>query len=477
MKKEALPVEKEFEEDWYQKLVIEAGLADYSPVRGCMVIKPYGYALWENIQKVIDARIKETGHQNAYFPMLIPEEFLRREKQHVEGFSPELAVVTVAGGKKLQEPLVVRPTSETIIYDSFSKWIHSWRDLPMLINQWANVVRWEMRTRLFLRTTEFLWQEGHTAHATEQEAEDEALKMLGVYKEFAEHYLALPVIDGQKSEAEKFAGAQTTYTVEAMMKDKKALQAGTSHNLGQNFAKAFHITFMDDKQQERHVWQTSWGVSTRLIGAIVLAHSDEKGLVLPPRIAPIQAVIVPIYKTDEEKQSVIAKAREIAKKLSALAVKVDEREEVTPGFKYNDWELKGVPLRIEVGPKDIEKKQVVCVRRDSKEKLFVADADVVKTVPELLEKIQSSLYGRALAFMKENTKAVETYDELKDIVRRDGGFVRAHWCGDGACEKRIKEETKATLRCIPFAEKEESGECIVCGKKTKGKRVIFAKAY
>jgi prolyl-tRNA synthetase len=461
----------------YQKLVIEAGLADYSPVRGCMVIKPYGYALWENIQKIMDKKIKETGHQNAYFPLLIPEEFLKREKKHVDGFSPELAVVTIGGGKKLQENLVIRPTSETIIYDSFSKWIHSWRDLPMLINQWANVVRWEMRTRLFLRTTEFLWQEGHTAHATEAEAQEETLKMLAVYKEFAQNYLAMPVIDGQKSESEKFAGAQNTYSIEAMMKDKKALQAGTSHNLGQNFSKVFDIKFTDKDKEEKYVWQTSWGVSTRLIGGIVLQHSDERGLILPPNIAPIQVVMVPIYKTETEREQVLKEAKKIAESLEELSVKIDDRDEVTPGFKFNDWELKGVPLRLEIGPKDMEKKQVVFVRRDTREKNAVKNADIKKEAGRVLEAIQKNMFEAALKFMKENIFTVDSYEELKDVVVKKGGFARAHWCGKILCEKKVKEETKGTIRCIPFAEKEEKGSCAVCGDKTTGKRVIFSKAY
>lgn len=460
---------------WYQKIVIDSGLADYSPVKGCMVIKPYGYAVWEKIQKILDQKIKETGHQNAYFPLFIPESFLKKEKEHLEGFSPELAVVTYAGGKKLKEKLIIRPTSETIIYAMFSKWISSYRDLPFLINQWANVVRWELRTRPFLRTTEFLWQEGHTAHSTHQEAEKEALKMLGIYQEFIESYLAIPVLVGRKSESEKFAGAVATYTLESMMQDKKALQMGTSHDLGQNFAKVFDIQFLDKNGKKRYVYQTSWGVSTRLIGALILVHGDEKGLILPPKIAPIQIVIVPIWKSSQEKKRVLAQAKKLTKKLGDFRVKIDERETVTPGFKFNDWEQKGVPLRIEIGPKDLEKRQVVFARRDNGKKSNVSWTKLNSTTKKFLDDIQKSLFKRAKDFLEKNTYEINSYDEFKKIIK-DGGFIKAFWCGKSDCEEKIKKETTATIRVIPFKQPKQKGKCIFC-KKASSEQVIFARAY
>ncbi len=461
---------------WYTDVIAAAEMADYAPVKGCMVIRPYGYAIWENFQKVLDKMFKETGHENAYFPLFIPESFLKREENHIEGFSPELAVVTHAGGKKLEENLVVRPTSETIIYDSFSKWIESWRDLPLLINQWANVVRWEMRTRLFLRTTEFLWQEGHTAHATENEAEEEVLKMLEVYRKFSEEYLALPVIPGRKSENEKFAGALRTYCIEGMMQDKKALQCGTSHNLGQNFAKVFDVKFLDQEGTKQYVWQTSWGVSTRLIGALIMAHGDDNGIIVPPKIAAVQAVVIPIWKSDEEREKVLEVAKKINDELkeNGVGVKLDERD-LRPAWKYFEWERKGVPIRIELGPRDIEKGEAVLVRRDTGEKKNVLQKQLADEVKKELEAIQKNLFDRALKFQKENTFETDSWEEFKKIMAGDGGFVKANWCGETKCELAIKEETKATVRCIPFNEK-ASGKCIHCDKKAKEK-VIFAQAY
>lgn len=462
---------------WYLDVIEAAELADYSPVKGCMVIRPTGYAIWENVQKVLDQKFKETGVENAYFPLFIPENFLKREADHVEGFAPELAMVTHAGGKELEEPLVVRPTSETIIYDMFSKWVHSYRDLPLLINQWANVVRWEKRTRLFLRTTEFLWQEGHTAHSTKEEADAKTIEMLMVYKDFAENYLAIPVIAGRKSESEKFAGAEYTTTIEAMMQDTKALQSGTSHMLGQNFAKPFEVKFLDQDEKMQYAWQTSWGVSTRIIGGIIMTHSDDKGLVLPPKIAPIQVVIVPVWASEEEGKATLEKSQEIAGKLRAknISVKIDSREG-RPGPKFFEWEKKGVPLRLEIGPKDLAKKSVVAVRRDTAEKVFVAEGDIETFVTDMLEKIQRNLFDRALEFRKNNTNEVNSWEEFKNILEEKGGFLMTHWCGSPECEAKIKEETKATTRCIPFDQPEEEGLCVYCGKKSS-KRVIFARAY
>jgi prolyl-tRNA synthetase len=461
---------------WYTDIVMRAELADYSPVKGCMVIRPYGYAIWENIKRILDGMIKDTGHSNAYFPLFIPESFMTKESQHVEGFAPECAVVTHGGGKKLEENLYVRPTSETIMYSMFSRWIKSWRDLPLLINQWANVVRWEMRTRLFIRTTEFLWQEGHSAHATHEEAEAEVLKMLGVYETFAREFLALPVLKGIKSESEKFAGALETYAIEAMMQDRKALQAGTSHDLGQNFSKAFEIQFQSKKGTLEHVWQTSWGVSTRLMGALVMAHSDDQGLILPPRIAPMPVVLVPIYRDPAMRSTVIAAAKEIRKELESVTrLHVDDREQYTPGWKFNEWELKGVPLRIELGPRDLERQQVVLVRRDNGEKISVSRNMLASKVESLLEEVQNGIYNKALKFRDENTVELDSYDDFKDRME-DGVFALSHWCGNTACEEKIKEETKATIRVIASDAPDEKGECIVCGAESP-KRAVFAKAY
>ncbi|RMH61329.1 MAG: proline--tRNA ligase [Calditrichaeota bacterium] len=462
---------------WYTDVVIQAKLADYSPVKGSMVIRPNGYAIWEMIQQNLDRMFKDTGHVNAYFPLLIPESFMTKEAEHVEGFAPECAVVTHGGGQPLEENLYIRPTSETIIWSMYKKWIMSYRDLPILINQWANVMRWEMRTRLFLRTSEFLWQEGHTAHATAEEAEAETLRMLNVYKTFAEEYLAMPVIAGRKSESEKFAGAVHTYSIEAMMQDKKALQAGTSHNLGQNFAKAFDVQFQDKDGQRRYVYATSWGVSTRLIGALIMTHSDDNGLVLPPRLAQRPVVIVPIYRKEEEKTRVLAYADALHKELSARhKVIFDDREQYKPGYKFAEWELQGIPLRIEIGPRDVENNKVVLVRRDTMQKEFIDRSAIAAKVDETLPLMQREMLEKARVWQKENTFNVDDYDSLKSIIAGDGGFINAHWCGSADCEATVKEATKATIRNIPFDREEEKGACVVCGKPSDG-RVIFAKAY
>lgn len=462
---------------WYTEVVMRAELADYAPVKGCMVIRPYGYALWERIQAALDSMIKASGHENAYFPLFIPQSFLQRESEHVEGFAPECAVVTEGGGKKLEEPLVVRPTSETIIYYMFAKWIMSYRDLPLLINQWANIVRWEMRTRLFLRTTEFLWQEGHTAHASEEEAEEEALKILDLYRDFLEGWMAIPVLKGRKSDSEKFAGAKHTYCVEAMMQDLKALQAGTSHNLGQNFAKVFDVKYQTKDGVEDYVWNTSWGVSTRLIGALVMAHGDDVGLVMPPRLAPVQSVIVPIWVTGADRAQVEPEVARIRQALSGrFSVKVDERTDLPLGRRFYAWEEKGIPLRIEIGPKDVAAGSVVAVRRDTGEKKKVPIDAVPDTVGELLDSIQASLFARALKLREENTFPIDVYDEFKVMLESKGGFVLSHWCGEASCEAVVKEETKATIRCIPFDRDREKGKCILCGKDSP-QRVVFAKAY
>ncbi len=462
---------------WYTDVVLQAKLADYSPVKGAMVIRPNGYAIWEMIRQNLDRMFKESGHVNAYFPLLIPESFMQKEAEHVEGVSPECAVVTIGGGQKLEEPLYIRPTSETIIWAMYKKWIMSYRDLPILINQWANVLRWEMRTRLFLRTSEFLWQEGHTAHATYEEAEEETLKILDIYKKMAEEYLAIPVIVGRKTEAEKFAGAEHTYSIEAMMQDRKALQAGTSHNLGQNFAKAFDVQFQDQDGNLQYVYATSWGVSTRLIGALIMAHSDDRGLVLPPRLAQRPVVIVPIWRSAEEKAAVIKYADEIFSELKTqYRVIFDDREQYKPGFKFADWELQGIPIRLEIGPKDVAKNAVVLVRRDTMDKQFVARKGILQTVTEQLEQMQKDMLSRALKFREDNTFRIDDYSEFKKIVEGDGGFIESHWCGDAACETQVKEETKATIRNIPFGQDKEIGKCLVCGKESQG-RVVFAKAY
>jgi prolyl-tRNA synthetase len=474
---EKLTTRKENYSEWYNQVIQRAELADYAPVRGCMVVRPHGWALWENIQQSLDKRFKSTGHVNAAFPLFIPMSFLEKEKEHVEGFSPELAVVTIGGGEKLEEPLVVRPTSETIIGYMYSKWIKSYRDLPVLINQWGNVVRWEMRTRLFLRTLEFYWQEGHTAHATEKEAVEETMRMLETYTRFAIDDAAVPVIPGRKSQTEKFAGAVNSFSIEAMMGDTKALQSGTSHMLGQNFARAFNIQFSDENNNLQHCWTTSWGVSTRFIGAIIMTHGVDQGLILPPRLAPIQVVIVPIYKNDEERARVMAMVETLNSSLSDLRVKVDDRSEVTPGFKFNDWEMRGVPLRLEVGPKDVEKNSVMAARRDipgREGKTFLSMDQINKQVVDLLAEIQNSLYKHAVEFRDSNIHEPKDYEDLKTIV--ENGWAYSWWCGDPSCEAKVKEDTKATTRCIPLDQPGGKGKCIVCGSEAHEK-VHFAKAY
>jgi prolyl-tRNA synthetase len=465
---------------WYLDIVREADLADYAEVvRGCIVFKPTGYAIWEGIQSGLDSRIKESGHVNAYFPLLIPKSFLTKEAEHVEGFAPEVAEVTRAGGEELTEPYVIRPTSETIIGYFYAKWVRSYRDLPILINQWANVMRWEMRTRPFLRTAEFLWQEGHTVHATEAEAETETLMILDdVYADFIEKEMALPVLRGLKTDSEKFPGALRTYCVEAMMQDGRALQAGTSHNLGQNFAKAFDISFTDQANTVQYAWTTSWGVSTRLIGALIMAHSDDDGLIVPPRLAPIQVIVVPIYKNDAEKALVMDAVKRITTGWKGtIRFKIDEREHLTAGFKFNEWEVKGVPVRIEVGPKDVEKGSVALARRDipgRDGKSFVPQDGLTERVVALLAEIQDALYQRALAFRTDHTRTVTSYDELKEAI--ETGFAVCWWDGDSADEKRIKEETRATIRCIPNDQPGGSGTCIYTGRPAT-KTVVFARSY
>lgn len=461
---------------WYLDVIEAAQLAENSPVKGCMIIKPCGYAIWEKTQKILDEKFKATGVENAYFPMLIPERLLKREESHIEGFAPEVAVVTHAGGKKLEEPLILRPTSETIMYEVFSKWIRSHRDLPLLINQWANVIRWEMRTRLFLRTTEFLWQEGHTVHATEEEALTRVLMMLNIYKDFAENYMAIPVIPGKKSESEKFAGAKDTYTIEAMMQDGKALQFSTSHNLGQNFAKAFDVNFLDESGTKQYGWQTSWGLSTRVIGGLIMTHSDDKGLVLPPKIAPTQVVIIPIIPKEWDKQLVMEESQTIFSnlKLIGISAKLDDRD-MRPGEKYYEWEKKGIPLRIEIGPKDLASNTVVIVRRDTGEKRAVALPDLSEAVVSTLELIQNNLFEQAKNRLTENTVSVDNWEDFVKAIESDK-FVKAHFCGDADVEAEIKKETGATVRCIPLDQVLEEGVCVKSGKPSTG-RVIFAKSY
>jgi prolyl-tRNA synthetase len=476
---------------WYNELVTKADLAEHSSVKGCMVIKPYGYSIWEKMQAALDKMFKDTGHSNAYFPLFIPKSFFSKEASHVEGFATECAVVThyrlkndgngnmiVDETAKLEEELIVRPTSETIIWNTYRGWIQSYRDLPILVNQWANVVRWEMRTRLFLRTTEFLWQEGHTAHSTSQEAIEETERMLEVYADFAENFMAVPVVKGKKTANERFAGALETYCIEALMQDGKALQAGTSHFLGQNFAKAFDVKFTNKEGKIEHVWASSWGVSTRLIGALIMAHSDDSGLVLPPKLAPIQVVIVPIYKTDEEFEKISAVANELSAKLKAknISVKYDNRDTQRPGFKFAEYELKGVPVRVALGGRDLENNTAEIARRDTKEKSTITRDNLDVYIEELLESIQTNIYSKAFKFREENTTEVNSYDEFKKVLDEKPGFVSAHWDGTSETEKRIKEETKATIRCIPLNNKQEEGVCILSGNPST-QRVLFARAY
>lgn len=477
MSEEKLPSRAENYSEWYNQVVLRAELADYAPVRGCMVVRPYGWALWENIQASLDQRFKATGHVNAAFPMLIPKSFLEKEKEHVEGFSPELAVVTIGGGEVLEEPLIVRPTSETIVGHMYSKWIKSYRDLPVLINQWGNVVRWEMRTRLFLRTLEFYWQEGHTAHASYEEAEEETLRMLEVYTRFAIDDAAVPVLPGRKSDSERFAGAQRTYSIEAMMGDTRALQAGTSHNLGQNFAKAFDIRYLDPNNQLQYCWTTSWGLSTRFVGAIIMTHGDDQGLVLPPRLAPIQIVVIPIFRNDEEKSVVMPVVERLKNELAGFRLRIDDRSELTPGFKFNDWEMRGVPLRLEIGPKDIQNHTVMAARRDipgKGGKTLLNQDQIGSQITTLLDGIQKSLLNRATTFRDEHIYNPKNYDELKEVITQ--GWAFSWWCGKAECEGRIKEETKATTRCMPMDQPEGKGICICCGEPAHEK-VYFARAY
>lgn len=483
---------KEDYAQWYNDLIIKGDLADYSAVRGCMVIKPYGFALWENMRDVLDRMFKDTGHVNAYFPLFIPKSFLSREAAHVEGFAKECAVVThyrlkndpdkegviVDPEAKLEEELIVRPTSETIIWNTYKTWIQSYRDLPLLVNQWANVVRWEMRTRLFLRTTEFLWQEGHTAHATEQEAVEETVKMLDVYADFVENWMALPVIKGVKTANERFAGALDTYCIETLMQDGKALQAGTSHFLGQNFAKAFDVTFSDSNNKLDYVWASSWGVSTRLVGALVMAHSDDDGLALPPRIAPLQVVIVPIYKGNDQKEMIDAAADQLAGQLKSagIRVKYDNSDHARPGWKFAQYELKGVPVRVAIGARDLQQNQVELARRDTREKMTVPVEGLPQTIISLLEEIQSAMFNKALSFRDQHITQVDTWEEFERVLKEKGGFIAAHWDGEPETETRIKELTKATIRCIPLNNKREKGKCILTGKESE-QRVLFAVAY
>ncbi len=488
----AITSKKENYSQWYNDIVTKADLAENSPVRGCMVIKPYGYAIWEKMQAVLDKMFKDTGHSNAYFPLFIPKSFFSREASHVEGFAKECAVVThyrlkndeetkeitVDDNAKLEEELVVRPTSETIIWNTYKGWIQSYRDLPILVNQWANIVRWEMRTRLFLRTAEFLWQEGHTAHATKEEAMEETRRMIDVYKDFAENWMGVPVLQGTKTESERFAGALETFTIEALMQDGKALQSGTSHFLGQNFAKAFDVKFTDQSGKLDYVWATSWGVSTRLMGALIMAHSDDNGLVLPPKLAPTQVVIIPIHKSDEQLQQIREKVPSIKKQLEekGLSVKFDDRDTHKPGWKFSEYELKGIPVRLAIGPRDLENDTIEVARRDTMEKEVISQDQVVDHVEHLMTDIQNTIYNKALKFREDNTYKTDDYEEFKDILNNKGGFVEAHWDGTSETEEKIKEDTKATIRCVPVDSEKEEGKCIVTGKPSK-QRVVFARAY
>jgi prolyl-tRNA synthetase len=491
MSKEITSREKDYSQ-WYNDLVIKGGLADYSAVKGCMVIKPYGFTLWENMRDALDKMFKDTGHVNAYFPLFIPKSFLSKEAAHVEGFAKECAVVThyrlkndpngggvvVDPDAKLEEELIVRPTSETIIWNTYKDWIQSYRDLPLLINQWANVVRWEMRTRLFLRTTEFLWQEGHTAHSTREEAIEEAEKMLHVYADFAENWMAMPVIRGVKTANERFAGAEETYCIEALMQDGKALQAGTSHFLGQNFAKAFDVKFLSKENQLEYVWATSWGVSTRLVGALVMAHSDDQGLIIPPRIAPLQVVIVPIYKGEEQKATIDVKAKEIISQLKQLGIRVkyDDNDNNRPGWKFAEYEMKGVPVRITLGARDLENNIVEIARRDTKEKKSVSLDGVVGLISGLLDEIQQNMYEKAKSYRDSHITPADTWEQFEKLLAEKGGFISAHWDGTSETEEAIKEKTKATIRCIPINNEQEAGKCILTGRPSK-QRVLFAQAY
>ncbi len=464
--------------EWYTQVVLKSGLADYAPIQGCIFFRELSIGIWENIQKLFNERIKKTGHKNAYFPLFIPESLLKKESEHFEGFIPECAWVTHGGDSKLEERLAIRPTSETVVYSAYKKWIRSWRDLPIKLNQWCNIVRWETKaTKPFLRTREFLWQEGHTAHATEKEADKEVIDILKIYQEIIQTYLAIPVLVGKKSEGEKFAGALYTTTLEAMMPDGRALQAGTSHNLGQNFAKPFGLSFLGKDKKKHYVWTTSWGISTRLIGALVMVHGDDKGLVLPPKIAPEQVVIVPIYFNDRQRKQALKKIKVLKKRLeeNSVSVVLDDRKEYTPGWKFNEWEMKGMPLRIEIGPKDIQGKQVTFVRRDTSERMVIKDRNVVKSVSLVLNQIQRNLFRRAKKFLNDNTTTARSFSEFKEALKK-GGFIRASWCASKDCEEKIKEETTATVRAIPLKKERVFSKCVKCGKKAV-EVAYFAKAY
>ena len=465
--------------EWYTQAVLRSELADYAPIKGCIIFREDSYAIWEKIQDYFNKKIGETGHRNVYFPLFVPESLLKKEAEHFEGFVPECAWVTVGGDTELEERLAIRPTSETIMYIMYRKWIKSWRDLPLKLNQWCNIVRWETKaTKPFLRTREFLWQEGHTAHATKEEADKEVMDILEIYKNLAENQLAIPTLIGKKTESEKFAGALYTTTFEAIMPDGKALQMGTSHNLGQNFSKAFEIKFIGEDEKNHYVWQTSWGITTRLIGALVMVHGDDRGLVLPPEIAPYQVVIIPIFYKEIERNLILNKAKEVFKKLkeNGISTVLDDRAEYTPGWKFNQWELKGVPIRIEIGPRDIEKKQVVAARRDTFERIAVKEEELINTMNGVLKEIQDNLFNRAKKFLDEHITSVKTYDEFKKVLRRKGGFIRACWCSNQTCEEKIKEETGATIRLIPFEKEEIFSTCVYCGGETK-EVVYFARAY
>ncbi|HDD70493.1 proline--tRNA ligase [Candidatus Bathyarchaeota archaeon] len=465
--------------EWYTQVILKSELADYAPVKGCMIFRELSYAIWEKIQEIFDTKIKATGHKNVYFPLFIPEHFLKKEAEHFEGFVPEVAWVTMGGDTPLEEKLALRPTSETIMYATFAKWIRSWRDLPVKINQWCNIIRWDTKgTKLFLRTREFLWQEGHTVHATKEEADQEVMQILNEYKDLMENYLAIPVLKGKKSEREKFPGALYTTCLEAIMPDGKALQMATSHHLGQNFSKVFKIKFLDKEEKEQYAWQTSWGFSTRLIGALVMVHGDDKGLVLPPKIAPIQVVIVPIPYKDVDTEQILAKAKEIYEKLhkNGIQVVLDDRTEYTPGWKFNDWELKGVPLRIEIGPRDLKQGQVTLARRDTFEKTAVKEENVTDAVTKLLKDIQRNLFEKAKKILEENITTVTAYKDFKKVLKEKGGFIRACWCGSSDCEKNVKEETGATIRIVPLEKEKIFANCIYCGEEAK-EVVYFARSY
>jgi prolyl-tRNA synthetase len=465
--------------EWYTQVVLKSGLADYAPVKGCMIFREHSYSIWEKIQEIFNKKIKATGHKNVYFPMFIPESFLKKEAEHFQGFVPEVAWVTVGGDTPLEERLAIRPTSETIMYATYAKWIRSWRDLPIKLNQWNSVVRWETEsTKLFLRTREFLWQEGHTAHATKEEADREVMEILYAYKDLMENYLAIPVLAGVKTENEKFAGALYTTALEAMMPDGKALQMGTSHQLGQNFSKVFDIKFLDQNEKECYVWQTSWGFSTRMIGAMIMVHGDDKGLVLPPKVSPIQVVIIPIPYKGVDVELILAKAREIYQKLQKhdILVVLDDRTEYTPGWKFNEWEVKGIPIRIEIGPRDLKQKQVTLARRDTSERIELREDTILNAVAKLLEEIQENLFNRAKKLLEENITTVKNYDEFKKTLRKNGGFIRACWCSSSKCEEKIKDETGATIRIVPFEKEKIFSKCVYCGKEAK-EVAYFARAY